>query len=190
MSKFYKDSKDGKFVCYIDEDVQTLYQTFRHGAYESNNGPCLGWRESLTSAYQWMTFNEALLRAKNFGSGLIALGLQPGPKTNVCIYSQNRPEWVLCEQGCYNYSLVLVPLYDTLGPDACAFIVNHTEAHVVVVEDDKKVNLLLDKAPKQLTKMIAIKQLRPATLQRAKNRGIDVHYFDEIEKLGAQKGKY
>lgn len=134
-----------------------------------------------------MTFNEALLRAKNFGSGLVSLGLKPGPKTFVCIYSQNRPEWILCEQGCYNYSLVLVPLYDTLGPDACAFIINQTEAQLVVVEDDKKVNLLLDKAPRQLKKLVVIKPLRAATLQRAKNCGIEIHMFDEVEKLGAQK---
>lgn len=74
------------------------------------------WKENISVAnfvlsFQWMTFNEALLRAKNFGSGLISLGLSPGAKTFVCIYSQNRPEWILCEQGCYDYSLVLVPLY-------------------------------------------------------------------------------
>jgi long-chain acyl-CoA synthetase len=39
-------------------------------------------------------------------------------------------------------------LYDTLGPDACSYIINQTETSVVIVEDDKKVNLLLDKAPK------------------------------------------
>lgn len=188
VSRFSKDAKEGKFISYLTEDCQTLYQTFRHGAYESNNGPCLGWRDSLSSPYQWMNYNEALLRAKNFGSGLLALGLEPGQKTFVCIYSQNRPEWVLCEQGCYDYSLILVPLYDTLGPDACAFIVNQTESTVVVVEDDKKVNLLLDKAPKNLKKLIVIKPLRPATQQRAKNRGIDIHSFEEVEKLGASKG--
>lgn len=74
-----------------------------------------------------------------------------------------------------------------MGPDACAFIVNQTEAQLVVVEDDKKVNLLLDKAPKQLKKLVVIKPLRPQTLQRAKNRGIDIFMFDEVEKLGAQK---
>jgi long-chain acyl-CoA synthetase len=134
-----------------------------------------------------MNFNEALLRAKNFGSGLIALGLNPGSQTFVGIYSANRPEWILFEQGCYCYSLVVVPLYDTLGPDACAFIINQTETQLVVVEDDKKVNLLLDKAPKFLRKFVVIKPVRPATLQRAKNRGIEIYTFDEVEKLGALK---
>lgn len=80
-----------------------------------------------------------------------------------------------------------MPLYDTLGPDACAFIVNQTEAQLVVVEDDKKVNLLLDKAPKQLKKLVVIKPLRPQTLQRAKNQGIEIFMFDEVERLGAQR---
>jgi long-chain acyl-CoA synthetase len=68
-------------------------------------------------------YNEALLRAKNFGSGLVALGLEANPNTFVGIYSQNCPEWVLTEQGAYCYSMVIVPLYDTLGPDACAYII-------------------------------------------------------------------
>lgn len=31
-----------------------------------------------------------------------------------------------------------------------------------------------------------IKSIRPATLQRARNCGIEIHTFDEVEKLGAQ----
>jgi long-chain acyl-CoA synthetase len=87
-----------------------------------DNGPCLGWRESYNKPYQWLNYNEALLRAKNFGSGMVAQGLAPGT-TFIGIYSQNCPEWILTEQAAYCYSMVLVPLYDTLGPDACAFII-------------------------------------------------------------------
>lgn len=42
------------------------------------------------------------------------------------IYSQNCPEWVMTEQAAYCYSMVIVPLYDTLGANACAFIVNQS----------------------------------------------------------------
>lgn len=113
-----------------------------------DNGPCLGWRDGFNKPYQWLHYNEALLRAKNFGSGLLSLGLAPGPQTLVGLYSQNCPEWVLTEQACYTYSLVVVPLYDTLGPDACAYIINQAEINLVVCEDDQKCNLLLDKAPR------------------------------------------
>ncbi|CAD7081095.1 unnamed protein product [Hermetia illucens] len=185
VSKFYKEAKSGKFISYISDNAKTLYQTFRVGAYDSNNGPCLGWRENINSSYQWINFDETLLRAKNFGSGLISLGIQP--RQLVGIYSQNRPEWILFEQGCYCYSLVVVPLYDTLGPDACAFIIKQTDMSVVVVEDDSKANLLLDKAPRTLTKLVVIRPtVKPATLQRARSRGVEIHTFDDVEALGAK----
>lgn len=78
----------------------------------------------------------------------MSLGLAPGQQTLVGLYSQNCPEWILTEQACYSYSLVVVPLYDTLGPDACAYIINQADINLVVCEDDQKCNLLLDKAPR------------------------------------------
>ncbi|XP_025836031.1 long-chain-fatty-acid--CoA ligase 5 isoform X2 [Agrilus planipennis] len=187
VSRFYKDAKEGKFVSYLWEDCRTLYESFRRGAKESNNGPCLGWRESYNKPYQWLNYNEALLRAKNFGSGLVANGLQPGTNTFIGIYSQNCPEWILTEQAAYCYSMVLVPLYDTLGPDACAFIIKQAEINIVICEDDIKCNLLLDKAPKCLRKIVSFKEVRPATKQRAKNRGVEILRFSDVETLGSQK---
>lgn len=32
----------------------------------------------------------------------------------------------MTEQAAYSYSMVIVPLYDTLGANACAFIVNQS----------------------------------------------------------------
>ncbi|XP_001607778.2 long-chain-fatty-acid--CoA ligase 1 [Nasonia vitripennis] len=187
VSKFYPECKQGKFISYIHEDVRTLYDAFRKGTKESNNGPCLGWRNGPLKTYQWLNYNETLLRAKNFGSGLIASGLQPGPQTLVGLYSQNRPEWILTEQACYTYSLVVVPLYDTLGPDACAYIINQAEITLVVVEDEKKCNLILDKAPRCLRKLVVINPVKSSTMQRAKSRGITVVSFEDVERLGAQK---
>ncbi|XP_043522529.1 long-chain-fatty-acid--CoA ligase 1 isoform X2 [Frieseomelitta varia] len=187
VSRFYKDSKEGKFVSFLYEDTRTLYDGFRKGAKVSNNGPCLGWRDGPNKPYQWLHYNETLLRAKNFGSGLVSLGLMPGSHALVGLYSQNCPEWILTEQACYTYSLAVVPLYDTLGPDACAFIINQAEINLVVCENDKKCNLLLDKAPRCLRKMVVIKETRQATIQRAKNRGVELLKFDDVERLGAQK---
>ncbi|XP_045476219.1 long-chain-fatty-acid--CoA ligase 5 isoform X2 [Harmonia axyridis] len=186
VSRFFKDAKDGKFVSYMFPDARTLYESFRRGAKESNNGPCLGWRDSYNRPYQWMTYNEALLRAKNFGSGLVSLGLAPNPQTIVGIYSVNSPEWILTEQAVYCYSMVLVPLYDTLGPDACAFIIKQVEMSVVICEDDHKCNAILDKSPRCLKTMIVCRDVRPATKTRAKNRGIEIIKFTDIEARGAK----
>lgn len=93
----------------------------------------------------------------------------------------------LTEQACYTYSLVVVPLYDTLGPDACAFIINQAEINLVVVENDTKCNLLLDKAPRCLRKLVVIKETRQTTNQRAKNRGVELLKFDDVERLAPRR---
>ena len=33
-------------------------------------------------------------------------------------------QWIISEQACSMYSVVVVPLYDTLGSDACVYIIN------------------------------------------------------------------
>lgn len=59
------------------------------------------------------------------------------------------------------------------------------EIAVVICEDDAKCNMLLERAPRYLKKIIIIKDASPATRQRAKNRGIEILRFDEVEKIGA-----
>lgn len=67
------------------------------------------------------------------------------------------------------------------------FTVDQTESQIVIVEDDKKVNLILDKPNKHLKKIVAIKELHPSTMTRAKNQGINIWMFDEVERIGAMK---
>lgn len=58
---------------------------------------------------------------------------------------------------------------------------------VVVCQDTAKVNLLLDKSPRCLRKIIAMKEVNLQTVQRAKNRGVDILRYEEVEELGAGK---
>lgn len=186
VSKLTKEAREGKFMRYLYEDTRTLYDVFRRGVRESNNGPCLGWRgDGPGRPYQWLHYNETLLRARNFGAGLVASGLEPGPKTYVGIYSQNCPEWILTEQGLYGQSMVIVPLYDTLGPDACNFILSTTALSTVVVQDDKKMMQLMTSPPKTLRVFVTITEASNETRLRAQKLGITIKTFDEIEALGA-----
>ncbi|CAG7734013.1 unnamed protein product [Allacma fusca] len=182
-SKLCRDAKDGKFLRYLYEDCRTVYDAFHRGARESNSGQCLGSRENQTKPYQWLHYNEALLRARNFGCGLTHLGLRPG--AYVGIYSQNCPEWVLTEQGLYCYSMIIVPLYDTLGVEVCSFIIRQAEMNTVVCGDDQKINMILDQAPPCLKRIVYIGEVKKDTLLRAKKQGIEAIKFEEVEKLGS-----
>ncbi|KAL0414558.1 UNVERIFIED_CONTAM: Long chain acyl-CoA synthetase 6, peroxisomal [Sesamum radiatum] len=47
------------------------------------------------------------------------------------LYFVNRPEWLVVDHACSAYSFISVPLYDTLGPDAVKFIVNHAAVQAI-----------------------------------------------------------
>lgn len=43
------------------------------------------------------------------------------------IYAKNREEWSICDIGNALYGYTMIPLYDTLGPDAVSFVLGHAE---------------------------------------------------------------
>ena len=47
------------------------------------------------------------------------------------ILTNGSADWMLVDGACYAYSLVTVPLYDTLGPDAVRFVCSHAELTAV-----------------------------------------------------------
>lgn len=53
------------------------------------------------------------------------------------LFSINREEWCITEQACFASCLVTVPLYDTLGNDAIAYICNQTEMEIIFTSRDK-----------------------------------------------------
>ncbi|GJN13808.1 hypothetical protein PR202_gb00554 [Eleusine coracana subsp. coracana] len=73
--------------------------------------------------YKWITYGEASTSRTAIGSGLIYHGI-----TEVNLV--NRPEWIV-DHACAAYSYISVPLYDTLGPDAVQFIVNHATVEAI-----------------------------------------------------------
>ena len=78
--------------------------------------------------------------AKDFISGLTSAGgMERGnPESFLGIYSQNRVEWLVAALGCWMMSNSIVPLYDTLGPSACSFIINQTELSTVLCDTNAR----------------------------------------------------
>lgn len=77
----------------INEDYNNTYNVkWQYVNHIADNGNCLGWREGPNKPYVWQTYNETLLRAKNFGSGLVCQGLIPGQSTFVGKFLTNFRE--------------------------------------------------------------------------------------------------
>jgi long-chain acyl-CoA synthetase len=97
---------------------------------------------------------------------------------------------VITEYACASQSLVVVPLYDTLGPDAIKFILKQTAMTVVVVAGEK-LEHLLNVAPEcpALKYVIKIGQLTAEDKQKAKDARVSLLYFKGVEALGKDSPK-
>ena len=66
--------------------------------------------------------------------GLGELGLGTGDK--MIILSENRPEWTMTDFACICRGGITVPVYTTLTPHQVEYIINDSDAKVVMVSDD------------------------------------------------------
>lgn len=133
------------------------------GYHTSKDRPCLG-RRSVNAAgqfgpYVWETYREVNQHILNFGSGLMNLinHTLNDPRTRgipIGMWAVNRPEWFITDMACASQSLFTVALYDTLGPDAVEYVVNHSELEIVVCSGDHIADLL--KIREKLPKLRAI----------------------------------
>ncbi|CAH1795346.1 unnamed protein product [Owenia fusiformis] len=180
--------KDGVLREYMFEDAQTLLEAMQRGARVSENGPAVGWREAPDKPFTWTHYNDVLTRASNVGAGLIYKGSEPGNKSHIGIYSQNRPEYVYSEFGCYVYSMVIVPLYDTLGPEACTYIINQAKLETVIIDTIRKCETLLNEIENTpvLKRIVLIPTPTPELETRAKTANVEIIKFSDLEKLGEE----
>ncbi|NXF24115.1 ACSL5 ligase, partial [Rhodinocichla rosea] len=178
---------DNNLLSYYFEDAKTLYEVFQRGVSISGNGDCLGYRKPK-QPYQWLTYKQVSDRTKYLGSGLLQKGCQPSSSQYIGIFAQNRPEWIISEYACYTYSMVAVPLYDTLGPEAIVYIVNKADISVVICDTPAKAEVLLKNCEDKKTPCLKIIVLMDLFDKELKDRGakvgIEILSLQEVEELG------
>uniref|UniRef100_A0A8B9VSR9 Arachidonate--CoA ligase n=1 Tax=Anas zonorhyncha TaxID=75864 RepID=A0A8B9VSR9_9AVES len=166
------------------DDARTMYEVFRRGFSISENGPCLGFRKPK-QPYQWLSYREVAERAEALGSGLLQQGCKPCTKQFIGVFAQNRPEWIISELACYTYSMVVVPLYDTLGPGAIRYIVNTADISTVICDKPEKARTLLDHVERRetpgLSSIILMDPFEKELLERGRRCGVRIQTMQEVE---------
>ncbi|XP_004696199.1 long-chain-fatty-acid--CoA ligase 1 isoform X2 [Echinops telfairi] len=174
-------------LVYFYDDVRTLYEGFQRGIQVSNNGPCLGFRKP-DQPYEWLSYKEVAEMSECVGSALIHKGFKASPDQYVGIFAQNRPEWVIIEQGCFAFSMVIVPLYDTLGADAITYIINKAELSLIFVDKAEKAKLLLDgvenKSIPGLKFIVVMDCFSSDLTERGKKSGVEIISMQALQNLG------
>ena len=118
----------------------TLCSAFAATAERCADLPAIRWRsgdgwERMT----WAAYREAVIAAtlglQSLGAGRGGFGL---------ILSRNRPEHMIADLALVHAGLTPVSAYTTLAPAQLAYIANHCEAEVAVVEDENFLRVLLE----------------------------------------------
>ncbi|CAL1273049.1 unnamed protein product [Larinioides sclopetarius] len=177
--------KNGETIRFAYENSETTWDAVQNGLKLSKNGRCFGWRNS-ESSFSWITYKEFIKRAENLGSGLIKVGLKPGQSSFVGIYAQNCVEWAIAQYGIWSQSAILVPLYDTLGPDASIFMVHQAEIEVVICDQDQKARNLITRKNEvpSLKCIIMINDMSQELNNFGKENGVKMHSFSEVVNIG------
>ncbi|XP_069600415.1 long-chain-fatty-acid--CoA ligase 1 isoform X1 [Ranitomeya imitator] len=176
-----------EIVSYYYDDCRTVYEVFQRGLRVSNNGPCLGHRKP-NQPYQWISYQEVSDRAEYLGSALLNRGCKPSSEQFIGIFAQNRPEWIITELCCYTYSMVAVPLYDTLGAEAITYIITKAEISVVFCDNTEKAKLLLASVENgetsSLRTVVLMDPFDEDLVERGKKCGVEIVSLRDMEEEG------
>ena len=83
--------------------------------------------------WQEWSFAELGSGVRELARGLAALGLEPGER--VAILGETRPEWTLADAAVLAAGLVVVPVYHTNSPEECRYVVDHSGAKAIILEN-------------------------------------------------------
>jgi long-chain acyl-CoA synthetase len=86
---------------------------------------------------------------KKLSLGLMALGIDKGDK--VSILGNTRPEWTYFDFAALTAGATVVPIYQTNSAEECEYVLENSDAHAVVVEDEEqleKIRAIRDRCPK------------------------------------------
>uniref|UniRef100_A0A9J2P5Q8 Long-chain-fatty-acid--CoA ligase n=1 Tax=Ascaris lumbricoides TaxID=6252 RepID=A0A9J2P5Q8_ASCLU len=174
-------------VSQFDPRVVTLYDLFMKGLNLNPHGQCLGYRPAPKQPYRFLTYTEVFQHARDFGSALITkVGLTPGNETRVGIYGKNGPQWFMTAFGCVQQSIVIVPLYDTLGPEAVTYIIQQTEMSTIIVDTVEKAKKLLKREDLPLLVNLIIIEENGLSELKTTDHNLTIYSFNELVNEGHQ----
>ena len=99
-------------------------------------------REKEFGIWQSVTWQQYLEHVRDFSLGLISLGLRPGEALG--IIGDNRPEWVYAELAAQAAGAIPFGIFQDSILSEVAYIIDHSEAAMLVAEDQEQVDKILD----------------------------------------------
>jgi long-chain acyl-CoA synthetase len=100
------------------------------------SAPAVSFKDPATGEWVERSFADVGDEVRALALGLISLGIERGDR--VSILANTRPEWTYFDFAALTAGAVVVPIYQTNSPDECRYVLENSDARVVIVEDDEQ----------------------------------------------------
>jgi long-subunit acyl-CoA synthetase (AMP-forming) len=128
-------------------------------------------QEGIWQTTSWQSYHDQVMLAAR---GFIRLGLQPGDA--VVVIGANRPEWFMADLAAIAAGGYPSGIYTTSTTAQCAYIIEHCEAVVAVVEDEG-----------YLDKLAAVQdQVKATVLMHGTAEGEGLYSWQQLLELGRE----
>ena len=104
--------------------------------------PGLAQRVKRFGLWQRITWAEHVGKVNAVAAKLIDLGVQPGDR--VAILSENRPEWLVSDLAIQTAGAVSVGIYTTSSPEQVHYILEHSDAVGLILENAEQIEKWLE----------------------------------------------
>ena len=136
-------------------------------------------REKEYGIWQPVTWRSYYDHVRYFALGLKALGFKKYDK--LAIIGDNRPEWLYAELAAQSLGGIPLGIYQDSILTEVAYIINHSEARIVVAEDQEQVDKVLE-MKHELPLLEKVVYTDRKGMRSYDEDGL--LYFAEVEKLG------
>jgi long-chain acyl-CoA synthetase len=113
---------------------RTIADLWRRGAARDDSMPAYLVKDG--EAWREVTWREAAERVDALANGLLALGIRKGD--TLAILGSTKLEWALFDFAAACVGAITAAIYANSSPKDCQFILEHSEAIGVLVEDDEQ----------------------------------------------------
>jgi long-chain acyl-CoA synthetase len=104
-------------------------------------GDALALRHKAYGIWHRVSWSEYGATVREIAAALLAHGLAPGDR--VAILADNRPEWPYCHLGTMTAGGVTCGVYATSAPDQIRYVLAHSEARLLFVENEEQLEKTL-----------------------------------------------
>ncbi|XP_064424952.1 long-chain-fatty-acid--CoA ligase ACSBG2-like [Latimeria chalumnae] len=156
---------------------KTVHQMFVETVKSNGNLAALGVKEE--GRWQTISYKEYYEKCRRAAKGFLKLGLER--YHGVGILGFNSAEWVIADIGAIMAGGLAVGIYTTNSPDACRYVASNCEANIIVVENDKQLQKILQ-VWDQLPYLKAVVQYKDELKEKRPN----LYSWKEFMELGKE----